>query len=1077
MIKERYIELIKSSVDICQLALDICPGTVIDSRSRYKKCLCVFHQEKTPSLHFDLTLNRYKCFGCGKGGDVISFTREVKGLGFSDAVSYLASRYCPDIAISELEGETNPKNRELERHRESLYICNEHAYDFFRSQYESDSDEARACRTYAECSAEDGLNGRWEREFCRTIGLGYSPKEGNTFVKYAEEKGLDFKYLLELGLIAESERHPGTYYDFYRGRLMIPQRDNYGRILTFTARILDDRKEYKYLNGRDSLIYKKSESIFGIDVALRIARKTGKVFLLEGAPDVMRLQSLGIGNAVASLGGVWSEKQLSVFRHFGCRLCFIPDADVPKEGSLHGKGHEFVFQNGRRAMELGFLVTVREIPSSPTRKEDADSYLTSLSRWEGLKEKDFVLWYAEKHYEVVATHDEQLRVISDVCDLLVQVSSPMLQASILEELQRTYKRKTVWKTALSDALIRLQAQKRDKAIKGNEQLDGYRFFRKGRHYYDIDQRGKVREWTNFIINPLFFIADDANPTRILELENESGSKRLVELKQADVSKLERFKAQIEGKGDFRFFESQEKYEMLKAYMYGRAKEAQRVISMGWNQMGDSGFYAFCNGVVCSDGWKPVNEYGIVELESGYYYLPAMSRSHAGNPAAYVNERRFAHIPRGQVSLFDYFSLLLDLYGDNAVIALCYYMASLFRDVIVDSTRSFPLLNIYGKKGTGKTEFVYSLLCMTQKNPEICNFDNTSFYAMGDKCAEICNGLVHFDEYKNTLNSKYIDFLKGTYDGVGRVKKADEGDRRETTKVGSGVVLSGQEMPTVDIALFSRVIFLESQKSERTKEETDLFHELIRLRNLSPTNITVDIVRQREHFRMHWHSSWQRAQNEIKESIDYSVVGERFINNWAVMLATMYSLEACLELPFTSGQVRDICIKKLDYQYSLCNSSDEVARFWSMFSKSRQFGEIREGQDYKIQYVDMLKVNMRREPSKTLSFEESKPVLFVREKICIAKTNIQARREGKTQISDESLLSYLVSTPEYYGKTVSALKFHVFDETGNPMRTRKDGREVLCYEQERVLAFDYDSICSNYDIDLKVLLESSNIENG
>ena len=280
------------------------------------------------------------------------------------------------------------------------------------------------------------------------------------------------------------------------------------------------------------------------------------------------------------------------------------------------------------------------------------------------------------------------------------------------------------------------------------------------------------------------------------------------------------------------------------------------------------------------------------------------------------------------------------------------------------------------------------------------------------------------------------------------------------------------MPTDDTALFSRVIFLESQRSERTKEETDLFHQLLQLRNNCPTNITVELMRYRQNFDANWSAAWNRALGEVKNAVDYNIIGERFINNWAIILATAYCMEPLgLPLPFTADQVRQLCIKGVDYQYSLCNSTDEIAMFWSMFAKARQLGDIREGQDYKISYITQLKVSQRKQSPKTIEFEKPLYTLFIREKICLAKVNVQARREGKQLIPDESLLSYLASTSDYFGKTTSPLKFYVFDEQGHEAcRTDEHGVATKLYDQERVMAFDYDSVCKNYDIDLRTLRE-------
>ena len=1071
-IKDKYIDMVKTRVDICKLVLDMHPGVTLKSAGPHrKKCCCVFHNERTPSLMLNTTLNRFKCFGCGKAGDVIEFVKESQGLDFVGAVKYLLDVYCPDVNASDLMVPRTPEQEENDRLAETMFIYNGMAHRFYENQYASENEDAIRCRMYAEGPPDDDTKGRWNKEFCRTFGLGYSPQFGNKFLQFAKEKNLDLSILARMGLLGEDEHHPGSYYDFYRDRLMIPQRDRYGRILTFTARAINPHATIKYINGRESLIYKKSTSVFGIDVAMKAARQSGKVYLVEGAPDVMRLQSLGIANVVATLSGHWTKEQLSNFSSFACSLCFIPDSDIPKPGEQFGAGEKFVFENGRLATEMGFQVSVREIPRGDV-KQDADSYITSLGKWNELTEKDFILWYAEKQYASDGTNDEQLKVISDVCDMLVNVQSDVLQASLLSDLKGKYRKGSVWKGALTDAARRRQEEKRRQANRKSEELRGYNFYRRGNHYYDLDPQGREREWTNFVIKPLFLITDDVKPSRIFELLNESHMRRTIELQQQDVTKLDRFKEKIEGKGDYRFFERQEKYEMLKAYIYGKTEEAQRVPQMGWNNIGESGFYAFCNGIVYNGKWHPVDEYGMIRLDKENFYLPAMSKIHKKNKMAYVNERRYIHAPKQEVTPRQYFTLLHELYGDNAVVCYCYYLATINRDIITDSTRSFPILNLYGKKGTGKTELALSLINLFQRNPEVSNLESTTYYAMGDKCAEVSNMLVHFDEYKNSLSKKHIDFLKGIYDSAGRIKRSADGERRESTNVDCGVVLSGQEIPTADIALFSRVLFLESHKSEHTKEETDKYHSFMKLRKMHPTNITVEYIRYRENFNAGWCNAWKRALKEIKSEVDYNIIGERFINNWAMMLATYYCLSDCTDsLPFNRKMAHDICIDRLKYQHSLCHSTDEIAIFWAMFSKSRQLGDIREGQDYKIKAVDKLTVTVKGEPRKVITFDKPRFILFIRSSICVAKANIQARKEGKVMIPDESLMSYLMATPEYFGKTYSPLKFRVLDELGTPKRITNDkGENVLVFDQERVLAFDYDAVCECNDINLQTITE-------
>ena len=123
MIKEKYIDMIKSRVDICQLVTELCPGTrLLKGGSHRMRCNCVFHQESTPSLMLDTTLNRYKCFGCGKGGDVIQFVMESQGYDFTEAVRCLLDMYCRDVDTRDIFEKDAPEDEEKTRLRETMYI-------------------------------------------------------------------------------------------------------------------------------------------------------------------------------------------------------------------------------------------------------------------------------------------------------------------------------------------------------------------------------------------------------------------------------------------------------------------------------------------------------------------------------------------------------------------------------------------------------------------------------------------------------------------------------------------------------------------------------------------------------------------------------------------------------------------------------------------------------------------------------------------------------------------------------------------------------------------------------------------
>lgn len=163
---------------------------------------------------------------------------------------------------------------------------------------------------------------------------GYAPRSSRLLIDFAKQHNIPESVLLELGVLRKSEKD-GRLYAFFRERIMIPIRDRFSRIIGYTARYIGDSPDTaKYLNSATSLIYSKESSIFGIHIALRTAAKENKFYLVEGAPDVLRLQLIGANNVIASLSSAWTERQLSQIKRYSSNLCFLPDADPPRQETL-----------------------------------------------------------------------------------------------------------------------------------------------------------------------------------------------------------------------------------------------------------------------------------------------------------------------------------------------------------------------------------------------------------------------------------------------------------------------------------------------------------------------------------------------------------------------------------------------------------------------------------------------------------------------------------------------------------------------------------------------------------------------
>ena len=397
MIKQEIIDRIISDVSIEDVARD--EGISFTKEHGKKKwACCPFHKEKTASFYVDTATNCWRCFGqCRTGGNVISLYRKLKnGLPFPIACKELAKKYLNE----DIEDDYKPskEDEEKQKEQEAMRIVLTYAQSYFEecmSNVNPSSDIARKA-----------VQRRWGTEAIGTFGIGYAPRDG--FIEWAQRKQLDLDILEQVGLIGVGERGK---FAMLRDRYTIPIYDKMSRVIGFTARTLSEREDIcKYLNLKNSPIYHKNTSVFGINFAQKEARLKDKFYLVEGAPDVIRLQSIGILNTVASLGGSWTENQLKQLYKLSHKVTFIPDADTLKPGNEFPAGTANVFANGRAALQAGFTVNVREIPvdyPSP-KKEDPDSWIVDIGHFQQMKEEEFIFWYCRRKYWPTAEDIEEI---------------------------------------------------------------------------------------------------------------------------------------------------------------------------------------------------------------------------------------------------------------------------------------------------------------------------------------------------------------------------------------------------------------------------------------------------------------------------------------------------------------------------------------------------------------------------------------------------------------------------------------------------------------------------------------------
>lgn len=302
--------------------------------------LCPFHSEKTPSFSINTEKQIYHCFGCGKGGGVINFIMEIENLSFPDAVQFLARR-----AGMEAPEDSHDENR---GRRARMLELNRDAARFFHEQLRSPAGQA----------AREYVVRRGITNMVTPFGLGFAPDSWSALTDAMRAKGYTQPELVAAGLARTGKN--GGIYDYFRNRLMFPVIDVRGSVIGFSGRILGDG-EPKYLNSPDTLVYKKSNSLFALNLAKK--SKSGYILLAEGNIDVVSLHQAGFDSAVASLGTSLTAEQARLMARYTNQVVIAYDND--------GAGQKAAQRAITILQQLDMKVKVLQIPGA----KDPDEFI------------------------------------------------------------------------------------------------------------------------------------------------------------------------------------------------------------------------------------------------------------------------------------------------------------------------------------------------------------------------------------------------------------------------------------------------------------------------------------------------------------------------------------------------------------------------------------------------------------------------------------------------------------------------------------------------------------------------------
>ncbi len=383
---------------------------------------CPFHHEKSPSFSVSPAKGIFKCFGCGKAGDSITFIMEIEGLGYVEALRHLAQKYGVEIE----EEETTDARQEAFNEKESLFIVLNFAARYFQNLLRNSPEGKSIGLSYFR---QRGFN----EQIIEKFGLGYSLDEWDGLLKAARAEGYTEEMLEKAGLIIRKEDKNGgdRFYDRFRGRVIFPIHNLTGKPIAFGARILKpDKKQPKYLNSPETAVYHKSDVLYGISQAKQAIRSQENCYLVEGYTDVISLHLSGVQNVVASSGTSLTEGQINLIGRYANQITVLFDGD-PAGLKASLRGIDMILAGGLHVKVVVF--PEGEDPDSYSQKLGSTAFQAFLQE----NAQDFLTFKAALFAKEAANDPiKRADTVKEVVASIAKIPDPIERAVYIKECSR-----------------------------------------------------------------------------------------------------------------------------------------------------------------------------------------------------------------------------------------------------------------------------------------------------------------------------------------------------------------------------------------------------------------------------------------------------------------------------------------------------------------------------------------------------------------------------------------------------------------------------------------------------------------
>ena len=834
-----------------------------------------------------------------------------------------------------------------------------------------------------------------------------------------------------------------------------------------------ERSAPKYINSPASALFKKGNILFGLAEARSTIHKTQTAHLVEGYTDVMRLHEVGVHSAVARMGTALTDEQIALLKRAGAQnIVILPDNDsagiaaalkdslaLLKKGFavsialLGNKGDDpdslfapkgAVTSDEARATSA-HTQNVGARRASPVNNNNAEQLIKAA-------QQDALLFYVKHQIESTAPNgaSTKLEVGSENTSNLKLSTSNLSKAPDLFTLRQiyatvgevlnaqdaptqqyyvnllgaTFKPRKQWQDLLKNTA---QQKPQSFTIGGREltppdatdgsevalQLREYGVARHNGVMWRLNTNGAVTLLSNFIARGLFFIATEGTTHRLIEIENVAGERQYIELAgDAKSFKTESDARLFFGKfGNYEFFGDKTDTIGLWRLILNECTPCKGISQMGWQE---DGFWVWSNGVyVPHEGYREFSEYGTIKIGNRTYYSSSANRineyalenRNRRKFAAHFSDTKFSHWQRQ----------FLRVFGENGRVGILFMLTSLFRDIVQETAGMVPLLNAFGKCGTGKSVMLRSLSKLFFRSPVLMNLANSTLPSLDNAVHEYKNVLIAFDEYSVGITRDKVEFIKSMFDGGGRVKtvaSSIEGMRYNSqSEICAAVCVAGQQIPDADAALLTRIISLEFTKSQYSDAEQDELETLLTMEQKGLAGIVHECLEFRKFVEDNFADVYTGVRRWVRKMLTEAGVRpeERIISTWSILLSMYELLDPDLHFDFSREEIISFATSTIATQSEDLQSGNELSTFWTVFSSLVQRGELVRGNDFKIVNAPL---TIETETGKTLDLPFESSLLYLNMTTVYPLYVREMRQLGGHLFSRTTIQKYLKSSDAF-----------------------------------------------------------------